>query len=170
MAKVVVIGAGVGGVPMAFELKEMLGKASDVQVVSDSEWFQFVPSNPWVAVNWRTADQVRVHLSRIFAKLKIGFNASGAKRIDPANNVVYLGDGGRLDYDFLVIATGPKLAFDEIEGLGPHANTNSICDVGHATHASEKWRRSVGIPARWSLAPFRARRASGPPTNTRCWR
>ena len=139
MARVAVIGAGIGGVPMAFELKEMLGKTSDVQVVSDSEWFQFVPSNPWVAVNWRTADQVRVHLPGTFAKLKIGFNASGAKRIDPANNVVYLGDGGRLDYDFLVIATGPKLAFDEIEGLGPQAYTNSICDVGHATSASEKW-------------------------------
>jgi sulfide:quinone oxidoreductase len=139
MAKVVVIGAGIGGVPMAFELKEMLGKTSDVQVVSDSEWFQFVPSNPWVAVNWRTADQVKVHLPGTFAKLKIGFNASGAKRIDPANNVVYLGDGGRLDYDFLVIATGPKLAFDEIEGLGPQAYTNSICDVGHAASASEKW-------------------------------
>ena len=132
MAKVAVIGAGIGGVPMAFELKEMLGKTSDVQVVSDSEWFQFVPSNPWVAVNWRTADQVRVHLPGTFAKLKIGFNASGAKRIDPANNVVYLGDGSRLDYDYLVIATGPKLAFDEIAGLGPQANTNSICDVGHA--------------------------------------
>ncbi len=60
MAKVAVIGAGIGGVPMAFELKEMLGRTSDVQVVSDSEWFQFVPSNPWVAVNWRTADQVGV--------------------------------------------------------------------------------------------------------------
>ena len=34
MAKVVVIGAGIGGVPMAFELKEMLGKTSDIQVVS----------------------------------------------------------------------------------------------------------------------------------------
>ncbi len=45
MAKVVVIGAGIGRVPMAFELRELLGKAADIQVVSDSEWFQFVPSN-----------------------------------------------------------------------------------------------------------------------------
>jgi sulfide:quinone oxidoreductase len=89
MAKVVVIGAGIGGVPMAFELEEMLGKSADIQVVSDSEWFQFVPSNPWVAVNWRTADQIKVHLPKIFAKLGIGFNASGAKRIDPVNNVVW---------------------------------------------------------------------------------
>ncbi len=139
MTKVVVIGAGIGGVPMAFELRDMLGKAADIQVVSDSEWFQFVPSNPWVAVSWRTADQIKVHLPETFAKLKIGFNASGAKRIDPVANAVHLGDGSKLGYDYLVIATGPKLAFDEIEGLGPEANTNSICDVAHATQASEKW-------------------------------
>jgi sulfide:quinone oxidoreductase len=162
MAKVAVIGAGIGGVPMAFELKEMLGRTSDVQVVSDSEWFQFVPSNPWVAVNWRTADQVRVHLPGTFAKLKIGFNASGAKRIDPANNVVYLGDGSRLDYDYLVIATGPKLAFDEIAGLGPQANTNSICDVGHAAQASEKWEAFCRDPGPMVVGAVQGASCYGP--------
>ena len=162
MTRVAVIGAGIGGVPMAFELKEMLGKTADVQVVSDSEWFQFVPSNPWVAVNWRTADQVKVHLPRTFAKLNIGFNASGAKRIDPVNNVVYLGDGSRLDYDFLVIATGPKLAFDEIEGLGPQAYTSSICDVGHATGASEKWETFCRDPGPMVVGAVQGASCYGP--------
>jgi sulfide:quinone oxidoreductase len=162
MTKVAVIGAGIGGVPMAFELKETLGKAADVQVVSDSEWFQFVPSNPWVAVNWRTADQIKVHLPRTFAKLNIGFNASGAKRIDPSNNLVHLGDGGRLDYDFLVIATGPKLAFDEIEGLGPQANTNSICDVGHATQAGEKWEAFCRDPGPMVVGAVQGASCYGP--------
>jgi len=162
MAKVVVIGAGIGGVPVAFELREMLGKSSDVQVVSDSEWFQFVPSNPWVAVNWRSADQVKVHLPKTFAKLGIGFNASGAKRIDPDNNCVHLGDGGRLDYDYLVIATGPKLAFDEIEGLGPQAYTNSICDVGHATTASEKWEAFCKDPGPMVVGAVQGASCYGP--------
>ena len=162
MAKVVVIGAGIGGVPMAFELKEMLGKSADVQVVAESEWFQFVPSNPWVAVNWRTADQIRVHLPPIFAKLKIGFNASGAKRIDPTANAVYLGDGGELKYDYLVIATGPKLAFDEIEGLGPQANTNSICDVGHAAQASEKWEAFCKDPGPMVVGAVQGASCYGP--------
>ena len=51
MAKIVVIGAGIGGCPMAFELKEKLGRAHDIHVVATSDWFQFIPSNPWVAVN-----------------------------------------------------------------------------------------------------------------------
>ena len=162
MAKVVVVGAGIGGVPMAYELKAQLGMTSDIQVVSDSEWFQFVPSNPWVAVNWRKADDIKVHLPRTFAKLGIGFNASGAKRIDPANNVVHLGDGTRLDYDFLVIATGPKLAFGEIEGLGPQANTNSICDVGHATSASEKWEAFCKDPGPMVVGAVQGASCYGP--------
>jgi len=41
MPKVVVLGAGIGGVPMAFELRERLGGAAQIDVVSESEWFQF---------------------------------------------------------------------------------------------------------------------------------
>lgn len=48
--KMIVLGAGISGVPMAYELRERLGRSADITVVSESEFFQFVPSNPWVAV------------------------------------------------------------------------------------------------------------------------
>ena len=48
-----------------------------------------------------------------------------------------LNDGSSVAYDYLVIATGPDLAFDEIAGLGPSANTQSIC---HVDHAEQTWR------------------------------
>ena len=44
MPRVVVIGAGIGGAPMAFELRERLGKAAQIDVAAELEWFQFVPS------------------------------------------------------------------------------------------------------------------------------
>ena len=62
-------------------------------VVSDSEWFQFVPSNPWVAVNWRTARGHQGPSPEVFAKLGIGFSAAGAKQVIPEANTVVLGDG-----------------------------------------------------------------------------
>ena len=43
--------------------------------------------------------------------------------------------GRELGYDYLVIATGPKLAFDEVPGLGPHGFTQSICTHEHAAQA-----------------------------------
>jgi sulfide:quinone oxidoreductase len=53
---------------------------------------------------------------------------------------IELDDGRSVDYDFLVIATGPKLAFDEIEGLGPQGHTQSICHVDHAVKAEQAWQ------------------------------
>src|SRR5579862_4486403 len=113
MPKIVVIGAGIGGVPMAYELRELFGRAAEIMVVSDSEWFQFVPSNPWVALKWRKPEQIKVHLPEILKRMRIGFNASGAGRVVPEEKLIELRDGSRISYDYLVIATGPELAFDE---------------------------------------------------------
>jgi len=146
MTRIAVLGAGIGGVPMAFELRELLGKSAEITVINNSEWFQFVPSNPWVAINWRKPEDVQVHLPKVFDKLGIAFSAAGAKQLRPVDNVVLLNDGSRVPYDYLIIATGPKLAFDEIEGLGPDANTSSICDVRHATAASAKWEEFCKNP------------------------
>ncbi|PWB58773.1 MAG: pyridine nucleotide-disulfide oxidoreductase, partial [Betaproteobacteria bacterium] len=64
----------------------------------------------------------------------------------PEKNQVELGDGTMLGYDYLVIATGPKLAFDEVEGLGPEGHTQSICHVDHAERAAGAWDAFVKDP------------------------
>jgi NADH dehydrogenase FAD-containing subunit len=43
MAKIVILGAGIGGVPMAYEMKEMVNNDHEVVVISDSPTFHFVP-------------------------------------------------------------------------------------------------------------------------------
>mgnify|MGYP000222795167 CR=1 FL=1 len=53
MAHIVVIGAGIGGMPAAYELRGKLSTQHRVTVISAVDYFQFVPSNPWVAVGWR---------------------------------------------------------------------------------------------------------------------
>ena len=58
MAHVVIMGAGLGGMPAAYEMRAKLGKAHRVTVVNSVDYFQFVPSNPWVAVGWRTREEV----------------------------------------------------------------------------------------------------------------
>ncbi len=140
MTEIVVLGAGIGGIAAAYELREKLPrKTASVTVISDSEWFQFVPSNPWVALKWRKPEQIKVHLPEILKRMRIGFNASGASRVVPAEKLIELRDGSRISYDYLVIATGPELAFDEVEGFGPQANSVSICHVDHAAAAGDRW-------------------------------
>jgi sulfide:quinone oxidoreductase len=54
-------------------------------------------------------------------------------KIDAENNTLQLENGDNLKYDYLVIATGPKLSFDEVPGSGPNGgHTHSICSVDHA--------------------------------------
>jgi sulfide:quinone oxidoreductase len=139
MAHIVVLGGGIGGVSCAYEVKEAVRKEDRVTLVSNKPFFQFTPSNPWVAVNWRKKDDIIVDLAKVLPKHGIAFSAAGAARVHAEENRVELGDGSSLSYDYLVIATGPELAFDEIEGFGPEANTQSVCDVDHAAHANAGW-------------------------------
>jgi sulfide:quinone oxidoreductase len=146
VAKIVIIGAGIGGIPMAFEMKENARKEDEVVVIADTPTFHFVPSNPWVAVKWRKPEDIKVELAPVFEKKKIGFIQQTVTRVDPANNQLQLADGNRVDYDFLIIATGPKLAFEEIPGLGPEGHTKSVCHVDHAAVSGEEWENFCADP------------------------
>jgi sulfide:quinone oxidoreductase len=144
---IVVLGAGLGGTVAAFEIKAAIREHADVHVISDSEYFSFVPSNPWVALRWRKPDAVQVHLPPIFRRKKINFTSVGAKRVHPNENRVELGDGQSIAYDYLVIATGPDLAFDEVKGLGPHVGHSvSICQLAHARAAADAFDAFVKTP------------------------
>jgi len=146
MARVVIIGASTGGLPAAYEIKETLGKDHQVTVISNTDTFHFVPSNPWVAVGWRSRKDTTFPLAPYLKKKDIEFIAVGAQEIKPDDNQVVLADGNVLDYDYLVIATGPKLAFDEIEGLGPNGHTHSVCTIDHAEKAYDDWKAFVKDP------------------------
>lgn len=146
MKHIVILGAGVGGLSAVFELKELVGNKHTITVVNDLDHFQFTPSNPWVAINWRKREQIQVDIAPILAKRKIEFIHSAAEKLMPESNQIHLANGQVVDYDFLIIATGPKLAFDEIEGLGPEKYSASICKTDHAVSASEEWAEFLKNP------------------------
>ncbi|MFA5170991.1 MAG: FAD/NAD(P)-binding oxidoreductase [Sulfuriferula sp.] len=146
MAHIVILGAGIGGMPMAYEMKELARKGDIVTVISNSDTFQFTPSNPWVGVNWRDRDDITFPIAPYLAKKDINFIPHGAKRLDPEKNQIALMNGDVIDYDYLVIATGPKLAFDEVPGLGPTEHTHSICHIDHAEKSASEWNTFCANP------------------------
>ena len=124
----------------------MLRPEDGITVVSKSPFFQFTPSNPWVAVKWRTKDQVTIDLAGVLPRHKVNFVHGTAEKLIPAENRIALAGGASVDYDYLVVATGPELAFDEIEGFGPDKNTSSVCDVDHAVAGAERWEAFCADP------------------------
>ena len=136
MAHVVIMGAGLGGVVMAYEMKDQLRPEDKLTVVTRDPKYHFVPSNPWIAVKWRQRDDIQIDLAPTFAKRGIDFKPVPAKKLRPEANAIDLADGTTISYDFLIIATGPDLAFDEIEGFGPAGHTQSVCHIDHAEQAA----------------------------------
>ncbi|MBW4050213.1 MAG: NAD(P)/FAD-dependent oxidoreductase [Proteobacteria bacterium] len=147
MARVIIIGAGLGGVPCAFELRKRLGKAHRITLIGSSPYHEFTPSNPWIGVGWRNREQTRVALSGPLGAKGVEWIAEPVAAIDPQAHSLTLA-GGRVEpYDFLVVATGPKLAFDEVPGLGPEEGwTQSVCTQEHAARAFEKYQALLASP------------------------
>lgn len=146
LPRIVILGAGLGGTIAAYEIEAAVRGGAEVQLVSDSPLFSFVPSNPWVAVKWRESGAIQINLEPILERKGIGFTAAGAARVNPAESRVELKDGTGIAYDYLVIATGPDLAFDEVEGLGPKGHTVSICRTDHAAEAAQAFERFAADP------------------------
>ncbi len=146
MAHVAIIGAGIAGVPCAYELRKRLGKEHRVTLIGSSPYFEFTPSNPWMAVGWRDRDDTRVQLQGPLESKGVQWIAESVETIDTSNKRLALRDGHDLQYDYLVIATGPKLAFDEVPGLGPDGFTQSVCTQEHSVRAWGKYQEFLSNP------------------------
>ena len=147
MAHVVILGAGTGGMPCAYEMKATLGNGHEVTVINENDYFQFVPSNPWAAVGWRDRNSITFPIEKYLKKKKINFIAGRVDKIDAANNRLELSNGNQaVEYDYLVIATGPRLAFEEVEGSGPDGFTQSICTINHAERAWQRYQQILEEP------------------------
>ena len=137
MSEIVVLGAGLGGTLVTYELLAQLRPEDRLTLIGQDARYHFVPSNPWVAVGWRERADIEADLSGVMQKKGVRYLTQGAQRVDPQARRVEMSDGESIAYDYLVIATGPELAFDEIEGLGPSGHTQSICHVDHAVRAHD---------------------------------
>ncbi len=157
MARVVVLGAGIAGHTAAAFLRKKLSKKHEVVVVAPAAYYQWIPSNIWVGVGRMTIDQVRFKLAPLYKRWGIDFRQAKAVSINPEGegssekpfvSIEYTspeqkGNTEKIEYDYLVNATGPRLNFEATEGLGPGKHTVSVCSYDHAAHAWEELQKSL---------------------------
>ncbi len=150
MAKVVVIGAGFAGQTAALYLGKALGSKHSVTVVNANENFYFIPSFVWVGTGRMAPEKTRFPLKPVFDRFGVKFVQGWAHSIDPVEKYIIAEQRGdasgdlRIDYDYLLVATGPKLNFEGTPGLGPKDGfTQSICTLPHAQESRDNYLEVV---------------------------
>lgn len=163
MAKIVVIGGSFGGLTAALELKRLLAAKAEITLLSDTDKFVFIPSLPWVAMGWRTARDITLPLKDILRPKGITLVHDAAKTVDPDRSVVTTA-AGEYPYDYLVVSTGPDLAFDEVPGLGPEkGHTECIFTLEQAERANTAWNKFLEAPGAVVIGSVQGVSCFGPP-------
>lgn len=146
MAEVLVLGAGIAGHTATAYLKRRLGSEHKIKVISPSQYFTWIPSNIWVGVGRMSESQVRFSLKPLYDRWKVEFYQAQAIELFPEGNHQHQKSFVRalsienknttvdVEYDYLVIATGPKLNYEATPGLEDYAY--SVCST---THAQKAW-------------------------------
>jgi len=157
MARVVILGAGVAGHTAAMYVRRWLGKEHQVIVVAPNAKWNWIPSNIWVGVGNMTAEQVTFPLAPLYRRKGIDFHQALATEIHPEGDASHdhgfvvvtstvegqEGTPETIEYDYLINATGPKLNFAATPGLGPEANSMSVCTWGHATETAKRFKAAI---------------------------
>lgn len=139
MANIVVIGAGIGGLPAAYELRHLLSPSHQVTLISASPKFTFIPSLPWVTMGLTALSDVQVDLKTAIANRGIELIIGEVTKLNPINREITVKDR-MISYDFAIVATGAELDLDAIAGLGPeNGYTQSVCNSHHAEIARQAW-------------------------------
>lgn len=157
MSRVVVLGAGVAGHTAASYLRKWLGKKHEVLVVAPTPNYNWIPSNIWLGLGLMEEQEVVLPLEPIYRRAGIRFVQARAVEIYPEGEATSAGpfvvvestlpgtpgQRSRVNYSYLVNATGPKLNFDATEGLGPEKNSASVCTPDHAKRAAKQFLELV---------------------------
>src|SRR6266542_5717794 len=120
MRRVVILGAGFGGLELATMLSEELGDDIDIALIDKNDAFVFGYSKLDVLFGRTTPDAVRLPY-RDIAKPGVRFLQETITAIDPETRRVTT-DAGDHEADVLVVALGADYDFDATPGLADGGN------------------------------------------------
>jgi sulfide:quinone oxidoreductase len=113
--RVLVLGAGFGGLELTTILSEALGDQLDLTLIDQHDSFYFGYSKLDVMFGRTTADAVKISYHHI-AKPGVQFRQETIQTIDPVSRTVVT-DGGNYEADSLVIALGADYDLEATPGL-----------------------------------------------------
>ena len=110
---IVIVGSSFAGYTAALELYDRLGTDHDITVIDRKPQFLFMPSLIWYPFGLRDEEDISYDVRPAYEVRGINFIETEATEFDLEAKQVITADGV-VDYDYLVVATGPKADYDYI--------------------------------------------------------
>jgi len=116
--KIVILGAGYGGVQTAKKLAKKYKKNNDVEItlIDKHPYHTLMTELHEVAGGRVHPESVQVELVKIFGKTKVNVVIDYIEKVDTYNKLITT-TNGKYDYDYLVIGTGSEPAFFGVPGV-----------------------------------------------------
>ena len=155
--RILVLGAGFGGLELTTRLSDALGDAADIVLIDKADGFVFGFSKLDVMFGRTTADAVR-HSYRDLVKPGVRFVRATIRSIDPAARRVET-DAGAFEADVMVVALGADLDPAATPGLVEAGQSSTPSTA--PSPAATCWSRSAADGS--SSASPRHRSSARPP-------
>ena len=121
--KILIIGGGYGGLRVALGLNQLVNFGANkpqITLLSKHDYHYQTTLLHKVAVGTLSPRKARIFYRKLFDKDKIAFIKDKIIKLSPEENCVW-GNGGRYDYDLLVIALGYRPDECGVAGVSEHA-------------------------------------------------
>jgi NADH:quinone reductase (non-electrogenic) len=117
MKRIIVVGAGFGGLEAVTRLDRMFRRDPEVEILllSDQNYLLFTPLLPQIASSYTDPRHIVQAVREIRGKRKFRFRREAVRAVDTANRRVIL-DSGPIEYDALILATGARTEFFNTPG------------------------------------------------------
>lgn len=125
--KVLILGAGSGGISVAAKLSRHIS-ASAIAIVDPADNHYYQPYWTIAGAGLAKKEVTEKATSELIPK-NVARIKEKVMAIDPVKKNVQLSGDQVISYEFLVVATGLKLNWEKIEGLGNNLGKNGICTI-----------------------------------------
>ena len=122
--KVVILGAGAGGISTASKLKN--AGVKDILIIDHADKHAYQPAWPLVGSGDEKKKDTVKPMKKVIPN-GIDHEQQKVKLIQPVERKVHLDNGEYVMYEYLVVALGIQLDFNKIEGLEDTLGKNGVC-------------------------------------------
>ena len=128
MKRIVILGAGTAGTMMANHLRGEL-KVSDweIDIIDERDEHHYQPGYLFLPFDIYTPEDI-IKPIKDFIPKEVRLLTDKIEKVDAERSIVKLKSGDQLHYDILIIATGAKIAPEEVEGMQGAEWQKSIFD------------------------------------------